>query len=897
MSYRVNNDWRGNRNYQIGNFPPAFGTMHYSIARYCTDKSSDGVSTESNKKSELNETLTSETYLAQLQRLSNPLQKNLADTLPNIKAENTNNMAANYRHSRQKSFDFDVKETSGPAFDGSRAEYSTLSGIGSFISNVFNVITQAMPFQRRQRDNSIVNLDDSDAPRDSSPPLVTWPKANLDIQNKNKTQSQTHNHTTEINDEFNTKMNKECLSAASQCEGKLATVRLLLANKVAATKPVPVKARRPRRIFVPPNSVEKVFEDAFNSEEYERMSNSHSLEHVTPSKNVVQHFVKLNGPKVNIQPAIDVKDVDKPTQDSEKPTEPINCDKEKVNEENNQEISSEMTINEVASPEILISNEVLTPNAISTDNSPLVHSLDNLGPNLEELDSLIPKSKDPDHVIPKSEKPDHLIPKSEEPDHFIPKPEEQDNFIPKSKELDHFIPKPEETNVKTEVVTSCEDKLNRLKALLLERKLNSKTSKPPAKESIKETENQPEHKPHEKHSKKHKNPNRTTDKRQKCHQNIIIKEDMSFAKEIDADIASSLDNSPQLYKRKQQSGLSHTLETATVTVNGDITENSSKAPTMQESPVDCLFDEVSGRFRNSSTTESEDSFQIVFTDNLKPTVISRKLSDCDSEDSFIVFEDSPDSCYTSTDIFGVSDEETETSSSECDSDSGNEVCKLNHAFSRTVSDLTDASLYEPGGFTEQSVGLDSEDEVDSAVKLGDVIQSDLIEDSATLVQDSATRLKDSATLIQDSVTQIKDCATLIKDSVTRIKDRATPNKESNLTVDTPTLVVAESADVVGNTTTLVVKHPAALFKDSVGLAKDIVVLADVSAGLVEDSEEDSGLVEDSGLLCDDAVVPKKTGLLLTDEKKLQKRIAGPRKVSVFFFFCQILNPLADQSRK
>ncbi|CAG4986236.1 unnamed protein product [Colias eurytheme] len=112
------------------------------------------------------------------------------------------------------------------------------------------------------------------------------------------------------------------------------------------------------------------------------------------------------------------------------------------------------------------------------------------------------------------------------------------------------------------------------------------------------------------------------------------------------------------------------------------------------------FDEVTGKFYSSSA-DSDDSFQIVFTDTRQ-----RIPSECESEDSFIVFEESPDSCYTSNDVFGNENDTDTDSDLEEDSGYGITTCKLNHSLSRTFGDLTDDTLY-------------SADVVDCAVRIGE----------------------------------------------------------------------------------------------------------------------------------------------------------------------------------
>ncbi|XP_039752803.1 uncharacterized protein LOC120628479 [Pararge aegeria] len=117
--------------------------------------------------------------------------------------------------------------------------------------------------------------------------------------------------------------------------------------------------------------------------------------------------------------------------------------------------------------------------------------------------------------------------------------------------------------------------------------------------------------------------------------------------------------------------------------------NSTELQNSQDSEY---FNEVTGKFFSSSV-ESDDSFQIVFSDS--PRSCRRRIpSECDSEDSFIVFEESPDSCYTAHDVFGeeVIDANHSDSDSDIEEDSGT-TCKLAHNLSRTFGDLTDDSLY------------------------------------------------------------------------------------------------------------------------------------------------------------------------------------------------------------
>ncbi|KAL4711243.1 hypothetical protein ACJJTC_019084 [Scirpophaga incertulas] len=135
---------------------------------------------------------------------------------------------------------------------------------------------------------------------------------------------------------------------------------------------------------------------------------------------------------------------------------------------------------------------------------------------------------------------------------------------------------------------------------------------------------------------------------------------------------------------------------------------SSPPDKMSETPGTSTdyFDEISGRFRSLSSTESEESFQIVFSDSPR-TSRMRRPSDCESEDSFIVFED-PDSCYTSTDVFGDSEDESDSNSDAEFSDTKDvQVTKLSNTLSRTLSDLTDGSLYEDKALDEVDCAVTS----------------------------------------------------------------------------------------------------------------------------------------------------------------------------------------------
>lgn len=221
--------------------------------------------------------------------------------------------------------------------------------------------------------------------------------------------------------------------------------------------------------------------------------------------------------------------------------------------------------------------------------------------------------------------------------------------------------------VNNKLVESCEDKVAKLKAFLQQRCKN-KTKVLLETDSKDSTESKPTKSiPIANSKSKHfKNPNRLCLKRVKTNMKQIIEDEMLFADEVNLDDFSSVEDSPSF----------HSLE------------KWSESPPSNDTPQD-YFDEISGRFQMGSDVPSEDSFQIVFSDLPKRV---RSTSDCDSEDSFIVFEDSPDSCYTSKDVFCDSDEDSDSDSDLSDSGCGN--MKLSQSMSRTVSNLTDDSLYD-----------------------------------------------------------------------------------------------------------------------------------------------------------------------------------------------------------
>ncbi|XP_063836654.1 uncharacterized protein LOC135085784 [Ostrinia nubilalis] len=254
-----------------------------------------------------------------------------------------------------------------------------------------------------------------------------------------------------------------------------------------------------------------------------------------------------------------------------------------------------------------------------------------------------------------------------------------------------------------DAVAKCEDKLNRLRLLLKSKPVEAPNcARQPRKASV----SPPPQKP-------------VTELGSVEKQSPNIQDNLTFANEINGDELSSVENSPAVRSLDRLS---------TPSVNSQRDEKD-------------YFDEISGRFHSSSATESEDSFQIVFTDS--PKNRPRVPSDCESEDSFIVFEESPDSCYTSNDVFGEeSESDAEYSDSDTDvSDSGCiPVTKLAHTLSRTFGDLTDDSLYD-----DKPV-----DEVDCAVRtVCEEIPSEDIEDDS-VVCETDNEVKSTGLLLDDA---------------------------------------------------------------------------------------------------------------------------------------------------
>lgn len=498
------------------NRPRNFAPPHFQVANYCTDL---------NLKAEMKEYR--DDIFENLHLIPDPLKKNLADQFVNP--------------------ELPTKMPTEKIDQESAQNESTLSGITNFISGVFNILSSAM-FKRAKTEDQTQMASD-------------WQSASRECKNG------TSDHI--LGNDINNEMSN-CRSAAINCENKLNKVRLLL-NSRTTSSPVNYRSRRPRRVFVEPNSIEEHFQDAFSPEDYVNLANESYLEYYTPLQYQSPEYFEAQGPNMRTYS----KEVDDTI-----------------------EIGNHMQ-------EICVNSKQSVPDNVDSKKCLLNQNNVNIEKNTNN----------------------------------------------------------------NELITSCEDKLMKLKAMLQENRKKNTTLHTIQNETIEG------HKPSNSipikktKDKRFKNPNRLCDKRKKCQIKQSIQDELLFANEIALDHAS-FEESPSFHSLESPSF--HSLEK----IYEDVPFTPSTA-----TQVDC-FDEISGKFCNSNS--SEDSFQIVFSD--VPRL--HRLSDCDSEDSFIVFDDSPDSCFTSNDVFGDSDD-----GSDSDSDQSDSGFKISTKLSRTFSDLTDDSLY------------------------------------------------------------------------------------------------------------------------------------------------------------------------------------------------------------
>ncbi|CAG4949374.1 unnamed protein product [Parnassius apollo] len=521
-------------------------------------------------------------YISNLHLIPDPLKKNLADSIITEEVKTKTTMA-----SEIKTLPNVKKRNEVEASEHRIDYYPSLAGITSFFSGVFSFMSGAMFHKRANSPTEYYECFEQNFD-EMTPSLQAWQHAKSEDQNKN---GRAHNVTASTNDPTNTHsltMDLNCKINAARCEDKLNQVRLLLSNHQTPQYQLRLRPRRPRKVFVEPNSIEDCFEDAFSPEDIETFPNDTILEYYSP-------FSYQN-------------------------------------------------------PELLVSDAP----QIKTKYLPVTEQMEtcNTLPDIDEDNSIDISTNNGKNV---------------------------------------------------NIVSSCEDKINALKALLDKRQ----------------------------------NPKSTTD-----HNSAILTEPTQ--KEQKSQPITILDNYTDRIissaeNKKQNSTLEGDktfnqffVEDIVKDINSSDLNNSFESQDDQcsDSSPEYLdpsnyFDEVTGRFYSTSATDSEDSFQIVFTDSPR-SLKNGNLSDCDSEDSFIVFEDSPDSCYLSNDVFGDElssqevaiyssdfDNSDESDNSDSESDSGcdyHPTCKLSHSLTRTIGDLTDDSLYE----VDENKG--DKDEVDCSPK-------------------------------------------------------------------------------------------------------------------------------------------------------------------------------------
>lgn len=516
-----------------------------------------------------------------------------------------------------------------------KEDMSPLSGIANFVSGVMNVISNVMFTKRKPAEFN------SGSKSQTAPPSM-WHNANLSDLNKT---THDENFGDDMSSEFFASEMSDCRSAATHCQNKLDQVRLLLGtNKPSQCS---LRARkRPKKVFVEPSSVEDCFEDAFSPEDFENLANESYFEFYSPVCYHDHLYHDIESPKIKVDVAV------------------------------------------IPKTDLLTSDAVSNPSEASVTSKMGLetHSIENDASNIDsevvEMESVVRED------TPKMLPDDHLVHNVTEPEKNVPE------LIMNMNKL--------ELETKKEVVESCEDKMTKLKELLQNRN-KKRTAVCPSTERAMVTSSpvspmltlQPEAEPlvtlpprpkpsHRVKDKKFKNPNRCTDKRRKSKMEKSIEDDLVFANEIHSeDVFSSVENSPS------PNFLQNHMSCLSQPVRDSLVEPVNKSEPKLVPKKD-YFDEVSGCFHPSSV-ESNDSFQIVFHDSPR----SRQESDCDSDDFDIVFEDSPN-CYTSNDVFGYSDESSDSEDYDSDSDGSDSetTMKLSGSLSKSFANLTDDSLYK-----------------------------------------------------------------------------------------------------------------------------------------------------------------------------------------------------------
>lgn len=687
-----------------------FRPLHCNITNYTTDAHIE-------KKTEIK---FDDTLLSKIHAIPHPLKKNLADSVVHsteekVKAAKMSVVNENFHYPTYSDpKNLEIASTSNQQ----RSDYMAgITGIGSFVAGLFGAISGAM-FARRPKSPDIQYFDCCDTDNSQEmPPPSSWHLSKIDELNKTLATD-----SCEVNDNMN-----DSGAAVAQCETKLNAVRRLLSSESVpksskSPQPSRLRPRRPKKVFVQSGSVHDSRVEDFNTEEFVSLANEEYIEYFGVSNNINSENCEVQAAKMKTEFA---------------PENEITTD-----------IINSLPLSD-KKRDISISE-----NCNSLENSiPLQDNVKNI--EATDIVKVLPQILETEAKSEVSNTSDKVSTKeiTDISPTIVATITENNNtkqiVNPVTTTLESESSKSvAEQEIKKEVITSCEDKMARLKSLLQNRRQNkchnqtpiesssnqiaaeSKTSNLETEslpnisitESTKEVVTKKPPKPisiQKPKDKKFKNPHRVSDKRKHSRLRKVIQEDMLFAHEIDSGDIS--DNTPKVHNSKIRKD---SLHNSLYTTSAENSPMSRSLDHLTETPASSVendyFDEMKGRFHSSSTTDSEDSFQIVFTESPKISRF-RRPSDCDSEDSFIVFEDSPDSCYTSNDVFGDSDCESDVSESDSElSDSGcDDVCKLSPNLSRTIGDLTDDSLYE----NEQDKEV-PKDEIDCAVRTFDEIPSE-----------------------------------------------------------------------------------------------------------------------------------------------------------------------------
>lgn len=648
-----------------------FHPAQHNISNYSTDSRIE-------KKSEIK---FDDSIISKIGFIS--LKKNLADTvIPSPKEkEMLAKMAVvneNYHyqsHFVPENLNISQSNTSRP-----RGDYK--AAFTGFFGIIMDAISGAM-FAKRPKSPDVQYFDCFDTcDSQEMPPPSSWQSSKIDELNKTLATD-----SCEVNDSMN-----DSGAAVAQCEKKLNAVRSLLRSEFVnkpskSSQPSRLRVRRPKREFVQPGSVHESTVEEFDTEEFVNLANEECIEYFGVSNNINSENCEVHAAKMKIEIAPEKisADIIKSLPISDKKSVISISENCNLFENSN---SLQDTIRDIETTDIV---KVL-PQIIETElKTEFSNPTDEVISTLETSKTKERKVVDPVlHTIENGNS--NIVIKQETKSRCQKKLQ----TTPFESSTNLIAAEPKTSNLKTESLPNISI-TESIKEVI--------TKKPPKPVPIPKPKD-----------KKFKNPHRLTDKKMYTKCRKMIQEDMLFAQEIGFDI---FNHSLKVLKCKIRKDSLQSLDTSSA-------ENSPMSRSLDnvtETPIGSVekdyFDEMKGRFHSASITDSEDSFQIVFAES--PTKSRfRKPSDCDSEDSFIVFEDSPENCYTSNDVFGDSDGESdmsETDSELSDSDC-EDICKLVPYLSRTIGDLTDDSLYENEQNKEETT-----DEVDCSVRTFEEIPS------------------------------------------------------------------------------------------------------------------------------------------------------------------------------